>query len=72
MARSLRHPAQELGCHRVGHRQLLARSRRFRDSLADLSAVTEHLGYEPSFDIDTGLEKAIDWYKTNLKPAHTR
>jgi len=34
-------------------------------SLADISKAKEHLGYEPRYNVFTGLELAIDWYKEN-------
>lgn len=33
-----------------------------RHSLADVSKARERLGYDPKFDLQTGLEKAIRWY----------
>ena len=33
-----------------------------RHSQADISKATRLLGYEPPFAIDSGLEKAMDWY----------
>jgi UDP-glucose 4-epimerase len=34
-----------------------------RDSLADISAARERLGYEPEFDLETGLEETVRWFK---------
>jgi UDP-glucose 4-epimerase len=37
-----------------------------RESLADITAARETLGYEPSVDFDEGLKKAIAYYRTLL------
>lgn len=37
-----------------------------RHSHADISKAVELLGYKPQFDIQAGLEKAIDWYWNDL------
>lgn len=37
-----------------------------RHSLADISAARHALGYEPEFDVETGLRLSLDWYKRNL------
>jgi len=36
-------------------------------SMADISRAREALGFEPAFDVGAGLERAIGWYKENLK-----
>ncbi|MGC9454503.1 MAG: SDR family oxidoreductase [Phycisphaerae bacterium] len=36
-----------------------------RDSLADVSAAREAIGYEPKVFFAEGLERAIDWYQRN-------
>ena len=33
-----------------------------RHSMADVTSARTLLGYEPTHDIDQGLEEAIDWY----------
>jgi UDP-glucose 4-epimerase len=33
-----------------------------RDSLADISAARERLGYEPEFDLDAGLQETVRWF----------
>ncbi len=38
-----------------------------KHSLADISLAQKHLGYEAKYDVFTGLELAIDWYKENAK-----
>lgn len=38
-----------------------------RHSQADISKVREILGYEPTFDIQAGIEKAMPWYVRFLK-----
>ena len=40
-----------------------------RHSLADISKARTLLGYEPEFDVKSGIEKAVHWYKTNYKRA---
>ena len=35
-------------------------------SLADITAARELLGYEPLVDFDSGLQKALGWYRDNL------
>jgi UDP-glucose 4-epimerase len=35
-----------------------------RESLADISAARECLGYEPSIDFDEGLERSIEYYRS--------
>ena len=37
-----------------------------KHSNADISKAKNILGYHPEYDVDKGLEKAIDWYKRNL------
>lgn len=37
-----------------------------KHSNADISKAREMLGYDPDYDFDTGLKKAIDWYVNNL------
>lgn len=37
-----------------------------KHSNADISKVQSLLGYNPSFDLNKGLELTIDWYKKNL------
>ena len=37
-----------------------------KHSNADISKAKKILGYNPEYDVDKGLEKAIDWYKENL------
>jgi UDP-N-acetylglucosamine 4-epimerase len=37
-----------------------------KHSNADISKAKKSLGYEPDYDFKTGLEEAIEWYKTNL------
>ncbi|TXT54877.1 MAG: putative UDP-glucose 4-epimerase [Candidatus Thorarchaeota archaeon] len=34
-----------------------------KDSLAGIDKARKHLGYEPEYDIDTGLELTIDWIR---------
>ena len=36
-----------------------------RDSLADLSAARDLLGYEPKVGLEDGLRRTFDWWKTN-------
>lgn len=38
-----------------------------RHSLADISKARQLLGYEPEFDLRTGLGRAFDWYLKNVK-----
>jgi nucleoside-diphosphate-sugar epimerase len=37
-----------------------------KHSLADITAARELLGYEPLVDFDSGLQKALGWYRDNL------
>lgn len=37
-----------------------------KHSNADIGKAKELLGYEPSYDFETGLTEAIEWYKENL------
>jgi UDP-glucose 4-epimerase len=37
-----------------------------RDSLADISAAKKRLGYEPEFDLQTGLEETVRWFSERL------
>ncbi len=36
-----------------------------KDSLADISSAGDKLGYRPDFDLDSGLEETIKWFKKN-------
>jgi nucleoside-diphosphate-sugar epimerase len=40
-----------------------------RDSLADISAAHEALGYEPSVSFEDGLQRTITWYRTSMTAA---
>lgn len=40
-------------------------------SLASVDKAKELLGYDPKFDIKTGLKEAVKWYWKNLKPQTT-
>ncbi len=42
------------------------RSGDIKHSNADISKAKNILGYHPEYDVDRGLEKAIEWYKRNL------
>ena len=42
------------------------RSGDIKHSNADISKAKKILGYNPEYDVDRGLEKAIEWYKENL------
>lgn len=37
-----------------------------RDSLADISAARERLGYRPEFDLQRGLEETVRWFSERL------
>ncbi len=37
-----------------------------KHSNADISKAKNILGYDPEYDVDRGLEKALEWYKRNL------
>ena len=37
-----------------------------KHSNADISKAENILRYLPEYDVDKGLDKAIDWYKRNL------
>ncbi len=39
-----------------------------RHSLADISKAENLLGYNPEYSVGDGLDKAVDWYLTNLSP----
>ena len=36
-----------------------------RDSLADISLATEHLGYDPEYNLERGLKETIKWFQKN-------
>jgi len=36
-----------------------------KDSLADISSARNEMGYEPSFDLNSGLEETIKWFRRN-------
>ena len=44
----------------------LERAGEIKHSNADISKAENILGYHPEYDVDRGLEKAIEWYKENL------
>ena len=37
-----------------------------KHSNADITKAKTKLGYDPEFDFQKGIEKAIDWYRQNL------
>jgi nucleoside-diphosphate-sugar epimerase len=41
-----------------------ARAGDVRDSLADITAAREILGYEPTIDFDEGLRRSIEYYRS--------
>ena len=41
-----------------------ARAGDVRDSLADITAARETLGYEPTIDFDEGLRRSIEYYRS--------
>lgn len=43
----------------------MARPGDVRDSLADISSAQAKLGYEPDFNLDSGLEGTIKWFQKN-------
>lgn len=36
-----------------------------RDSVADIAAARSMLGYDPRIDVQEGLKRTIDWYRSN-------
>ncbi len=38
-----------------------------KDSLADISLARKYLDFNPKYSLDKGLEKTVDWFKSNLK-----
>lgn len=38
-----------------------------RHSLADIAKARRLLGYEPTCSVEAGLERALDWYRRNLR-----
>jgi UDP-glucuronate 4-epimerase len=34
-----------------------------RDTFADISAIQNDLGYQPTTSIDVGIPRFVDWYK---------
>jgi nucleoside-diphosphate-sugar epimerase len=58
---------------KLGRPELLklgARSTNLQDPpllLADISRLKDELGWQPSFDIDRGLDETIAWWKEELK-----
>jgi UDP-glucose 4-epimerase len=44
-----------------------ARSGDVRNSLADISAAREALGYEPAVDFVEGMERTVAWYREQRK-----
>jgi nucleoside-diphosphate-sugar epimerase len=43
-----------------------------KDSLADIRAAKEALGYEPLVDFATGLQRTVDWYQTTSKALNAK
>ncbi|MGB0917222.1 MAG: LPS biosynthesis protein WbpP, partial [Flavobacteriales bacterium] len=43
-----------------------------RDSLADISKAKAYLGYDPKFDIRSGLDVTIKWFQENYGPKATQ
>jgi UDP-glucose 4-epimerase len=42
-----------------------ARTGDVKDSLADITLAKEKFGYDPKYDIDTGLQETIEWFRKN-------
>jgi nucleoside-diphosphate-sugar epimerase len=43
------------------------RSGDIKHSLADISLAEKHLGYKPHVNFESGLQKTVDWYRTQMK-----
>ena len=55
----------ERACGRQAERRLLPmQPGDVRDTYADISAIQSELGYRPVTDIDTGVPRFVDWYRT--------
>ncbi|MFO0752904.1 MAG: SDR family oxidoreductase [Thermodesulfovibrionales bacterium] len=51
---------------------LPARQGDVRDSLADIGSARTHLGFEPAFDIRSGLAETVAWYRLSGKAEQRR
>jgi len=38
-----------------------------KHSVADLSQIEEQLGYHPLVDIELGLRRTVEWYRSSVK-----
>jgi UDP-N-acetylglucosamine 4-epimerase len=47
---------------RIGVQHAPDRPGDVRDSLADISRARRVLGFEPAYDLNAGLERAVPWY----------
>jgi UDP-glucose 4-epimerase len=45
------------------------RSGDIKHSLADISLAEKHLGYKPHVNFEAGLQKTVEWYRTQMKLA---
>ena len=55
---------------KIGEVKVIHGPERFGDvphSLASIDKAKKYLGYKPEYDLDKGLEKALEWYRENLK-----
>lgn len=50
---------------KIGIKHVEERPGDIRDSLADISKAREMIGFEPEFDLQKGLERAVPWYVKN-------
>jgi UDP-N-acetylglucosamine 4-epimerase len=37
-----------------------------KHSLADIRLAKQHLGYKPSVDFEEGLNRAVEWYRSQI------
>jgi UDP-N-acetylglucosamine 4-epimerase len=63
---------EQLGQRKPEVAAAVATHREFRagdilHSQADISKARQRLGYEPEFDLQTGLARSLDWYLRNVK-----
>ena len=54
----------EIACGRKAERRLVGmQPGDVRDSFADISAIQQDLGFEPTTRIDDGIPRFVEWYR---------
>jgi nucleoside-diphosphate-sugar epimerase len=63
---------RKLTGHAISFTRLPARPGEIRSSTAGISAAANALGYTPQWDFSEGLERTLDWFRSEKQPASSK